>query len=66
MTIFSSVGKYLYAGETREKIHLKSKDTQPSIQDNTFPTNQTQTHRLKGPPEQVTDLGQRGAMHNQL
>ena len=51
-----SVGKYLYVGEIREKIHLKSKDTQPSIQDNPFPTNQAQAHVLEGPHQGLNCL----------
>ena len=32
LTIFTSVGKYLYAGELKEKTHFKSKETHSSIQ----------------------------------
>jgi len=33
LIISASVSRYLYAGEIKDKIHLKIKDTQPSIQD---------------------------------
>ena len=32
LTIFTSVGKYLYAGELSEKIHFMSRETHTSIQ----------------------------------
>ena len=64
LTISTSVGKYLYAGEIRKKTHLKSKDTQPSVQVNTFLTNQVQAHGLEGPQTHVTGLEQWGIRHN--
>ena len=61
LTISTSVGKYLCAGQLRKKTHLKSKETHPSIQvkkHQPLGACRSTSHGSMGPPEQATNLEQ--------
>ena len=67
LTIFTSVGKYLYVGLTRQKTHLRSKKTHSSIQGKRrrpIRARHSASHGSMGPPEHATNLGQCGIRHN--
>ena len=59
LAISMSVGKYLYAGELREKTHFMSRETHSSIQGKLrrpIRAHLSASHGFMGPLEQATDL----------
>ena len=67
LTISTSIGKYLYESQLREKTHNQEQGNTPLNPRKKVPTNQkchSASHGSMDPLKQATDLGQGRRTHN--